>query len=78
MLSILRSSVRGVYVTSLRSAKLIPANINNQQARWTSTYRAAILEDFKKRLIVENITNRTKLGDDMVNSPYIPLNKFQY
>lgn len=34
--------------------------------RCTSTYKAAILDDFNKRLKIQAITNRTKLGDDMV------------
>lgn len=42
------------------------------QQRWKSdearSYKAAILEEFDKKLTVESIKNRTKLGDGMVST----------
>lgn len=42
------------------------------EIRWTNTqslkpYKAAILEDFDKKLVIETIKNRSKLGDGMVS-----------
>lgn len=68
MLSLLRKSVRCAPVANSITVKLLQPYIQTQNVRWTGTYRAAILEDFKKRLAVTTIKNRTKLGDDMVCS----------
>lgn len=42
------------------------------QQRWksneTRSYKAAILEEFDKKLTIESINNRTKLGDGMVTT----------
>lgn len=45
-------------------------SLAGQQHRWKSdeirSYKAAILEEFNQKLLVESIRNRTKLGDGMV------------
>lgn len=67
MLSIVRCSVRGATAVNSLAATILGANIRTEHIRWAGTYRAAILEDFKKRLIIQPIANRVKLGDDLVN-----------
>lgn len=46
----------------------------SEQQRWKSdevrSYKAAILEEFNKKLTIESIKNRTKLGDGMVSNSY--------
>lgn len=55
--------------TSCRRNHLVSIVVGAQR-RWISdevrTYKAAILEEFDKKLTVTSIKNRTKLGDGMV------------
>lgn len=72
----------GITQTILRRSKirssLVAFNFSNEfTKKWMSTeikpYRAAILEEFNEKLVVESIRNRAKLGDGMVNFDTITL-----
>lgn len=60
MLSLSRLQFKqiGVHISRWQSCKIIPV-------RW-KTYRAAILEEYNKPLVVTNIKNETPLGTSMV------------
>lgn len=68
MLSILRRSlaINRLAINSINSCRSGNAKSLLEFRRSTSTFKAAILDDFNKRLKIQSITNRSKLGDDMV------------
>lgn len=73
MLKIIQNVCKSGQTANRFSTSLLDNLIRNTKCgvRWKNTkvlapYKAAILEDFNKELTIENITNRTNLGDGMV------------
>lgn len=71
MLRTLQNSIRTNHaISSIFQNKLYKYGSSSCSVRWKSSepkpYKAAILEEFNEKLIIQPITNRTKLGDGMV------------